>query len=197
MNLPKNISSFFIIIIGDTHGYMDDFKIQKEVIGKVKPDYVLYEQMNNKRLIKKADFLVILQKKSISIMTEVGEVKHLIKLCMKKGLPLIGIDFKNFGIGWARKFKFKLDNNHEFTAKEKQCLDIIYNKREQHQLKTIRKYAKKGKILVITGSHHLRQKSPLIKGISHFLAILPYYNGKPAFGPVANKRGLKYRVITK
>ncbi|MDI6738526.1 MAG: hypothetical protein QME12_08525 [Nanoarchaeota archaeon] len=197
MKLPKNASSFFIIFIGDTHGYMDDFRMQKQVIEKVNPDYVLYEQMNNKKLVTKAEFMAMLKNKSVSTLTEVDEVRPLLKICIKNNLPLIGIDFKNFGISWAGRFKHKLDNQQSFTKKEKEELKRIYKIREKQQLRMIRQYAKKGKIVVITGAHHLRKNSPLIKGISHFMAILPHCNGEPAFGPVADKRKLKYGVITK
>lgn len=197
MKLPKNASSFFIIFIGDTHGYMDDFKIQREIIEKLNPKYILYEQMNNKRLMKKAEFKNMLKKKSVSILTEVDEVRPLLKLCMQKKLPLIGIDFNNFGISWAKRFKYKLDNDGKFTKSEKEELKQIYKRREQKQSEMIRQYAQKGKIVVITGAHHLRKDSPLIKEISHFMAILPHYNGKPAFGPIADKRKLAYEVITK
>lgn len=197
MKLPKNASSFFIIFIGDTHGYIDDFKTQKEIIEKANPKYVLYEQMNNKKLTKRTEFLAMLRDKKVSILTEFNEVKRLVKMCMKKDVPLIGMDIKNFGIIWAKKFKHKLDNQEQFTKEEKEELNAIYQKREKRQLKVIRKYAKKGRILVITGAHHLRKGSLLVKGINHFIAILPYYNGKPAFGPVADKRKLTYEVIIK
>jgi len=56
----------------------------------------------------------------------------------------------------------------------------------------IKDYAKKGRIVVITGTYHLRNGSPLMKNLSSFLAIYPEYKGKMIFGPVREKKKVRY-----
>ena len=52
--------------------------------------------MENNKVESDFEFNKIMKKKKISNMTTMEEVKELIKLCHKKNIKLIGIDFRKF-----------------------------------------------------------------------------------------------------
>ena len=83
------------IFIGSTHGFIDDFLKQKEVILAVKPEFVLCEGLENLTLDSKEKFEKLCKKRKISNMTSFEEVEKLINLCFRENIKLIGIDFKN------------------------------------------------------------------------------------------------------
>ena len=105
-----------LIFLGDTHGFIDDFKKQKEVIDQIKPEFVLVEKLENISLKSKKDYLIIIKNKKLSNMTSFGEVEKLIKFCYNKGIKLIGIDFKNFGFG--KNLQIKIKKQEKLSSKE-------------------------------------------------------------------------------
>ena len=94
-----NLSSFSFIFIGETHGFINDFEKEREIINKVNPEFVLSEQMQEIILDTKEKYSYLIQKQKISELVYFEEVKDLILLCQKKGIKLIGMDLINFGFG--------------------------------------------------------------------------------------------------
>ena len=69
---------FSFIFIGSTHGFVDDFIKQKEIINFINPEFVLCETLENLSLDTKEKFEVILKTKKISNMTSFSEIKKLV-----------------------------------------------------------------------------------------------------------------------
>lgn len=185
-----------IIFIGDTHGFVDDFNKQKELILKFKPAYVLAESMKNNSLPSEKKYKKLLEKKYVSDITSFSEVKRLVELCYEKNIKLIGIDFKNFGM--SKSVREKIKNNKKITKSEEINLDKIVKKRERKQNKMVLKYSKKTEkpLLIITGSWHLRKNSPLFSNIKKYKLIMPCdEEGNVLYGPKKVKE-TKYCEIT-
>jgi len=162
-----------LIFLGDTHEFVDDFKKQKEAILRFKPEFVLYEKIEDISLKSKKDYLRIIGNKKVSNMTSFKEVERLVKLCYKKKIKLIGIDFKNFG--FDKNFRIKIKNQEKLSKKEESKLEKIIKKREKRHIMFIEKYLKKTKksLVVIIGSWHLRNDSRLIKTFKNCRTIFP------------------------
>lgn len=160
------------IFIGDTHGFIDDFSKQKEVIELVNPDFVLSEKMEDVILMSDKDFTEIFKKEKISNMTSMDEVMSLIKLCKLKKIKLIGIDLKNFGFNKILQDKIK---KQSILYEEEKIMNSIIDKREENQLKKILEYSKKTSkpIIVILGAWHLRGDSPILKNLDNYKIIFP------------------------
>mgnify|MGYP001566001469 FL=1 len=69
---------FSFIFIGSTHGFVDDFIKQKEIINFINPEFVLCETLENLSLDTKEKFEDILKTKKISNMTSFSEIKKLV-----------------------------------------------------------------------------------------------------------------------
>ncbi len=193
MNKNIKFRDFPFVLFADTHGYLNDFKIIKKIIEQQKPDYVLYELAEDKKLLRPQEFEAILKQQHLSEMTDIKDVKQVLKICHKHCIPLIGIDFKNFGIKDPEKVREKNENKESPTKKEMKEIMKIITKREQHQLRLIKKYKKEGKTLAITGAFHLREDSPFwneLKG----LIIYPTYKSKIIFEPKTKKKNIIYKT---
>lgn len=79
-----------VIIIGGTHGFIDDFLKQKEIIIKTNPEFVLSEEVEDLVLDSKEKFKNLFEKRNISNMTSFEEVEKLVRLCFEKNIKLIG-----------------------------------------------------------------------------------------------------------
>lgn len=186
---------FSFVILGCTHGFIDDFLKQKELIQLIKPEFVLCEELENLELDSREKFNELFQKKKISEMTPFGEVERLVRLCFNKGIKLIGIDFKNFGFN--NNLRKKIKNNEELTKSEEEELKNTLEFREKTHLDKILEYDKKTfrPIIVILGSWHLRKNSLLRKKLKNCKIILPCdKNNKPLFKPPKDKN-VKYLEI--
>jgi len=164
---------FSFIFIGSTHGFVDDFKKQEEIINKISPEIVLCEELQNIKLISKEDYENILKKKRISEMTAFSEVEKLIRLCYSKNIKLIGIDLLNYGFDNVLQEKVK--NSARLSESEEKKLSQILRKREFHQLNVIKRYAHKSDkpVIIITGAWHLRTDSVILTNLSDYSLILP------------------------
>ena len=176
-----------ITLIGSTHGFVDDFLKQNEVIQLVKPEFVLCEELENLELDSKEKFNELFQSKKISDMTSFGEVEKLVRLCFNKGIKLIGIDFENFGF----------NNILIKKIKEEEEINKIVESRERIHLDKILEYTKKTSrpIIIILGSWHLREGSLLRKKLKNYKLILPCdKNNKALFEPTKDK-DIQYKEV--
>ncbi|MEA3378870.1 MAG: hypothetical protein U9Q69_04490 [Nanoarchaeota archaeon] len=182
-----DFNNFSFIFIGDTHGFINDFNKQKEIIEKVEPDYILCEKLENLKLNSKEDFDKILNSKKISEMTDVAEIKELLKLCRIKKIKMIGIDLKNFGLN--KQIITKIKQNEEISKKEKEDFEKILILRERHQKELIKRYNKKTNkpLVIIIGSWHLRSSTPLLQDLQNYVLIYPSINGELIYEPTDKK----------
>lgn len=161
------------IFIGDTHGFLDDFSKQKEIIEKINPQIVLSESMQNISLITKEDYTKILKRKKISEMVNFEEMEPLINLCYKKKIKLIGIDFLNFG------FNDRLQKivNGEIKPLKEDIKEIkkITELRQKKHLEMLKEFKNKSKlpILVLIGAWHLAENSFIMKSLNNYKVIFP------------------------
>jgi len=142
-----------LIFIGDTHGFIDDFKKQKEIILKTKPEYVLCETIQNKKFLNKKDY---------ETSYKLPKAKKLINLCRNKKIKLIGIDYKNFGLN--KQILNSLNRGKTPTPAQKKIIQNALKKRTRQHIRQIKKYlmTTAKPIIVIIGAYHLRPKSPLL-----------------------------------
>ena len=181
--MATNSNELKLIFLGDTHGFINDFEKQKELIERFSPEYVLYEQLNDLELTDEKDFELLLNSNSVSEMTSVEEIKDILLLCKSEGIKLIGIDLKNFGL--EGKLQNIVNDGKKPSEKEVKEIESLQEKREQVQKSKIQKYLdiSKKPILVITGAWHLRKESPL-RDFSRYLLIIPTdKNGELILGP--------------
>lgn len=193
MNKNIKFCNFSFILFAETHGYLNDFKIIKRIIKQQKPNYVLYELAEDKKFLTPKEFENILKQSQLSEMTDLKDVKQVLRACYRYHIPVIGIDFKNFAIKDPKTVREKNDNKSEPTEKEMEEFMEVLTKREQHQIKLIKEYQKKGKILAITGAFHLRENSPFWKELSG-LIVYPTYKNKVAFEPNTKKKRITYKT---
>ena len=180
--------AFSLVFIGDTHGFIDDFSKQKEIIEEINPEFVLAERLENLSLDSKEKFENILMKKRISNMTSFEDVKKLIQLCFEKNINLIGIDFKNFG--FDDNLQKVIINQGKCNKEEEEKLNKIIEKRQKRHLKIIKEYQNKTKkpAVVIVGCWHLRDDSLLMKSLENYKVIFPCdKNGNLLFEPSGDK----------
>jgi len=177
------LNNFSFIFIGDTHGFINDFKKQKEIINQVNPEYVLFEKLEDFKLESQEDFNRILQLENISDMTKVNEIKKLIKFCQEKNIKMIGIDFKNFGLN--KNLIDVILGKKDITKKEEKEFERILNLRETHQNLIIQKYRNKtsSSIVIILGSWHLRPETQVLNNLTSYVLIYPSVDGKLIFEP--------------
>ncbi|MBI4116992.1 hypothetical protein HY449_04590 [Candidatus Pacearchaeota archaeon] len=167
-----NFTNSFIFI-GDTHGFLNDFEKQKEVIERYNPEYVLAESLEDINLESEKNYQNISYSKKISNMTSFSIVKDLIELCHIKGIKLIGIDFKNFGFN--ENLQHKIINQQEPSLEEKEEINKIVIERENKHSEMLQKYKNKSikPIVVILGAWHLRNGSPIFKDLNNYKLIFP------------------------
>lgn len=185
-----------LIFVASTHGFIDDFLKQEEIIESARPEFVLCEELEDLELDSEGKFNELLQKKKISNMTSFEEVSKLVEFCFNKGIKLIGIDFKNFGFNFALQNKVK--NQEELTKKEEKELNKIMKLREKRHLHKILEYRKKTSrpLVIILGCWHLRKGSLLRTRLKNYQLIAPVdKNNKPVFAPI-DKEGIKYVNIS-
>lgn len=177
-------NNFSFIFLGLTHGFVNDFDKQRELIEEVNPDIVLSEEMENISLLADNEYDNFIEAGKHSFMTPFSEVESLARLCRKKNIKLVGIDFENFG--FSREVGEKIKNNGTFSKEEEAEVGDLVLKRETHQLSKIKEYLGKSKktILVFLGSWYLRDDSPILKEISNSKLIFPANkNGDLVFEP--------------
>jgi len=187
-----------LIFIGSTHGFINDFLKQKEIMFKYKPKFVLSEELEDLKLDSKEKFKELFKKKTISNMTSFEEVKDLAKFCLKRKTKLIGIDFPNFGFNEPLQRKIK--NQEKVSKKEEEEINKILKMREEKHLREILIYQKKTKhpIVIILGCWHLREESLLRNKLKNYKIISPCdKNKKILLSPPKDKEIFYCEVIKK
>lgn len=166
-------SNFSFIFLGLTHGFLDDFRKEEEVIKKTNPSVILSEEMEDKILASEGDYKNFLDKKEHSLMTNFKRMKPLVSLCQKKKIYLIGIDFKNFG--FKKELITKMSHNKNLTKKEEKEIERMVQKRESYHIKKILESSKiyKKPILVFLGAWHLRKEGLIVSQIKNSRIIFP------------------------
>lgn len=185
-----------LIFIGSTHGFVEDFLKQKEIIESIEPEFVLSEDLENLKLDSRENFNKLLVKKYISNMTSFKEIQKLVKLCFSKKIKLIGIDLKNFGFN--KILQKKLKNKEKLTIKEEKELKRIIKKREKNHLKNILECQNKTSrpIVIILGSWHLRKGSFLRRNLQDYKIIAPCDDaGNIILGPKKDLK-VKYKEVS-
>jgi len=175
------------IFIGSTHSFLNDFLKQEEIINLINPGFILSEELEDLNLDSKEKFEKILERKYVSEMTSFNEVERLIKLCFKKKINLVGIDFHNFG--FDKTLQNKIKNQKKFTKQEEKLLEEIIKKREIHHLSKILEYKEKTAkpIVIVIGCWYLRKDSLLRKKLKNYKIIAPLdENGEVLFEPKDN-----------
>jgi len=167
------MTSFPLIFVAETHGFINDFVKEREIIEKYNPEFVLSEYLQDIILNSKTKYERILTKKKISKMVAFNEVKCLIKLCFKKDIQLIGIDLKNFGFN--KHIQNKIKKQEKLNKREQKELEIILKKREENHVKIIKKYLKETNkpIILLLGAWHLREDSLIRKSFKGYKIIFP------------------------
>lgn len=189
----NNKDFFSFIFIGDTHGFINDFKKQKEVIENIEPEFVLLEKLQNILLDSEEKYLSIFRNKEISEMVSFDDVKDCIDLCYKKNIKLIGIDFKNFG--FSERLQKIVKGELKAANKDKEEMENIVKERQGYHLKIINQYKKESKkpLVIIIGCWHLQKKSPLMKSLNNYLVIYPCdSNGTIITHKVKNSKSIRY-----
>ncbi len=193
--MNKNMKFYNIpfVLFAETHGYLNDFKLIKRIIKQQKPDYVLYELAEDRKFLTPKEFKDILRQYRLSEMTDIKDVKQVLGTCYRRHIPVIGIDFKNFAIKDPELVRKKNYNKIEPTESEMKKIMKVITKREQHQIKLIKEYQKKGKVLAITGAFHLREDSPFWRELNG-LIVYPAYKDKLIYEPVVKKKSIVYKT---
>lgn len=162
-----------IVFFAETHGMLDELKIQDKIISVLKPTCYLYELLEEERIISDKDFIEFLKKKNserFSIISSFGELKQTVQLARKYNLHVIGCDIRNM----CRK---KKDFLKETNAEEEK----IMLKREERQNKVIEEASGKygSPIFVSIGAFHLRKDSLVLRKVKHrYVLVQPLINGK-------------------
>lgn len=166
-------SSFSFFIIGETHGFIDDFNKEEAIILQIKPEFVLSEQLQDLVLDSPVNYNKLFEQKIISNMVPFKEVEKLLILCRNNNIKLIGIDFKNFGLN--KRLQGIVKGKLKSTQKDLENIKFILKKREIHHINTIKKYLclSRKPIIVLIGAWHLRRNSVLMKSLNNFKAIYP------------------------
>lgn len=171
--MMENLSSFSLIFVGETHGFLNDFKKQEEIINKINPEFVLCEQLQDFVLDSKEKYLRILRAKKLSEMVSLNEVESLIRLCLRKGIKLIGMDLRNFG--FDSRLQSIVKSGVKLSKEDTAALRKIMKLRESQHLRTIRKYLDLSSrpVVVFIGSWHLRKDSLLMNALNNYVVIYP------------------------
>jgi len=157
-----------IVFVCSTHGFIDDFKEQKKLIEKFQPEVILSEELEDYSLETEEEFKQFITKRNVSNMTKFSEVESLVLFCQKMKIPIIGIDFRNFG--FDENLQKKILHQDELSEAEEKQLANIQTKRELHHLEKIQEYSNP---LIILGSWHLRTDSVLRKELSNYIIYGP------------------------
>lgn len=165
--------SLSFIFIGSTHGFINDFIKQKELISSINPEYVLIEALENISLDSKEKFEELFKNKIISDMTSFNEVEKLIRFCYEKEIKLIGIDLPNFG--FDKVLQEKIKKQEKLSEEEEKEINEIIKIRQETHLKKILEYKEKTNkpLIIILGSWHLRENSLLRNFLNNYKIFFP------------------------
>jgi hypothetical protein len=166
-----------LILFAETHGYLKEILVQREVIKHVKPDFYLYEMLEESKISNDKDAKKLLDKsdrEEFSFISTYGDLKPTIKLARSFNLPIVGCDIKNMCVKTKNWINEKYSKNYWNT---------ITKKRETGQAKVINRYVKRGLVFASLGAYHLRKDSIVLKGLKQrkFIIVHPLFEGKEKF----------------
>lgn len=154
-----------LVLFGEYHGFLNQIKVQRKIIQNVRPDFFLYEMLEEDKILNEKDAKKFLSKpdnKDFSFISTYENLKPMIRLARSFNLPIIGCDIKNMGIekGWRKK---------KFSDKE---ANKITDKRELQQVKIINRYTSKGLVFGLLGAYHLRKNSMVLSKLRDKKAVI-------------------------
>lgn len=180
-----------LVLFGEYHGFIGQSKLQKEILKDVKPDFFLYELLEEKKILNNKEAKIFLEtpnNKNFSVVSTYGQLKPIIKLARCFSLPIIGCDLKNIGVtdGWRKKIISNEDARR------------VTNKRELQQSKIINRYASKGLVFALLGEYHLRRSSLLLSKLKSkkIIVVKPLFRWKKRFNHLKkfNKSEVSYLI---
>ena len=160
------VNNIKLVLFGEYHGFLNQILVQRKIIQSVRPDFFLYEMLEEDKVLNEKDAKKFLSKsdsKDFSFISTYGQLKPIIRLAKILDLPIIGCDIKNMGCknkDWRKK-KF----SHEEAKK-------ITNKRELKQVEVINQYTSKGLVFVLLGDYHLRKNGLVLSKLRERKAII-------------------------
>jgi len=154
-----------LVLFGEYHGFLNQILVQRKIIQSVRPDFFLYEMLEEYKVLNEKDAKKFLSKpdsKDFSFISTYGELKPMIRLARNLNLPIIGCDIKNMGVDkdWREK---------KFSNKE---ANRITQKREFRQAKIINKYVSKGLVFALLGDYHLRNNGLVLSKLKEKKVII-------------------------
>lgn len=173
-----------LVLFGEFHGFFGQLQVQRTILKAVKPDFFLYEMLEEDKLLNSNQSKAFLNKpnnEDFSFISNYIDLKPIVRLAHTLNLPIIGCDIKNMfctSKGWV---------NQKFSREEE--LHIMIS-RENRQAKIINNYTPKGIVFAILGDYHVRRTSHLLSKLREEQAIVirPGFKWKMRF---AKKDGFK------
>lgn len=166
-----------LILFAETHGFLKELPIQKEIMKRTNPDFFLYEMLEESKILNAEDakhFLDKPDKEDFSFISNYGDLKPTIILARSFDLPIIGCDIKNMCCTSKNWINEKFPKGH---------WKKVTQKRELRQSNVINQYTRKGLVFASLGAYHLRKGSTTIKHLKdkRFIVVHPLFDGKEKF----------------
>ena len=127
-----------IFLFGETHRFINDLAVQKDILKEINAEYYLYEMLEETKLLTNKEKDIFLKKsddKDFSIISKYGELKPIIALSKELNLKLIGCDIKDM----CRKDRSFLTKT-ELSPNDIKIENGILIKRERKQAEKIIEY---------------------------------------------------------
>lgn len=166
-----------LVLFGEYHGFFNQIQVQRKIIQNVRPDFFLYEMLEEDKILNDKDakkFLSKLDSDDFSFISSYGHLKPMIRLARSFDLSIIGCDIKNMCCKYNdwRKRKFSDEEAKRITKK-----------RELQQVKVINEYTSKGLVFGLIGAYHLRKNSLVLSKLRDEKAIIvkPLFKWKEKF----------------
>jgi len=188
--------NFKLVLFGETHGYLNDLEMIREIVSKFKPSVFIWEMFENKSCIDKKDFNEFLKNKDendFSLISTYGELKGVVSFIDSHNIPLVGCDLPNMGR------KDKIDFNRKLNLSEEKQEGGLLKTREQQQAKVIIDHLNKGRrVIASVGAYHLRPGSNLLKCLAkiNYIIVQPKRGNTFIYGPEEglDKEGISFFV---
>lgn len=166
-----------LVLFAETHGYLAELPVQRRVIRTIRPDFFLYEMLEESKITSQRDaqrFLGRSDSADFSFISTYGDLKPTVRLARESGLPLIGCDIRNMCCTSKNWINEKFPKSH---------WDKVTKARETRQSKIINEYTKRGVVFASLGAYHLRKNSITLENLkeNRFVLVHPFFNGKPRF----------------
>ena len=155
-----------LVLFGEYHGFLNQIQLQRKIIEGIKPDFFLYEMLEEDKILNNKETKKFLSKpdaKDFSFISNYGQLKPIIRLARSFDLPVIGCDIKNMCCkdeDWRKK---------KVSYKE---AGRITNKRELQQSKIVNQYTSKGLVFGLLGAYHLRKNGLVLSKLKNKKAVI-------------------------